>query len=374
LLIERFTIKVFTFFPLEKCKVVFTNYYGKGFGDNGKYIAQELLKRNRQFDIVWLLAKNENSEFPPGIRTVTYGGLRALFELCTAGFWIDNCRKPGHYQKRLNQIYIQTWHGGVALKQIEKDAEKVLSRDYLNNAKNDSIMADFILSNSEFFTELVKRAFWFSGRIIQIGSPRCDILIGDKKAARMMILEKFGLSQDSKIVLYLPTFRADYSADSYNIEPKKLKEVLSEKYGGVWHLFVRLHPNIINTQQFLDFNWDSSTHNITNYPDVYEIMAGSDVLITDYSSLMFEFAMLKKPVFLYCNDIMRYKYDRGFYFSLDELPFKVSESQSELNSNIMGFKENEYLCKIEAFFKRLKLCENGTASEEVVNLITGTLE
>ena len=103
-------------FPVNRTKVVITSHYGKGYGDNAKYIVEELVRRHNKYDIVWLLNKELYGSvcFPDYIRTVKYGSLRALFELATAKIWIDNCRKEFYPIKRKSQFYIQTWHGAWA--------------------------------------------------------------------------------------------------------------------------------------------------------------------------------------------------------------------------------------------------------------------
>lgn len=129
---------IFKLIPINNKKVVVSNYYGKGYGDNPKYIVSELLSTKKDYDIVWLVLPNKNYEFPNGIRTVKYSTLRSIYELATAKIWIDNCRKFSSITKRENQFYIQTWHGGIALKKIEKDTEDTLTAKYIKDAICDS--------------------------------------------------------------------------------------------------------------------------------------------------------------------------------------------------------------------------------------------
>ena len=170
---------LFRIFPIKKNKVVLSCHLGKGYGDNGKYIVEALLKRRKKYDIVWL-AKNPSEKFPDGVRAVYYRSIKSIFEQVTAGVWIDNRRKPLFVRKRKNQFYIMTWHSNIALKKVEKDVEEHLEPRYVASAKRDSKMADIILSGSKWETALMQRAFWYDGKVLQIGYPRQDIFVGSK--------------------------------------------------------------------------------------------------------------------------------------------------------------------------------------------------
>ena len=202
-------------FPVDKNKVLIMSYYGNGFSDNGKAIALELLKKNPGMDIVWSARKDAQKTIPQGIRFVEYCSAKYYWELATAGVWIDNCRKGREVLKRKNQYYIQTWHGAVALKRIEKDAQDSLSAGYIADAKNDSKMADLVLSGCGLFTKLCRSAFWYNGEILECGSPRLDVLFHQTEETQKNAREKLGIPEEKKVILYAPTFRADGNMDCY---------------------------------------------------------------------------------------------------------------------------------------------------------------
>ena len=116
---------IFRLLPVKKGRIVAENFFGKGYGDNPKYIYDELLI-NPELELVWLIKKNTDTEFPVGVNVVKRGTLKELYYLATAQVWIDNSRKHYGIRKRKGQMYIQTWHGGIALKKIEKDVENSL--------------------------------------------------------------------------------------------------------------------------------------------------------------------------------------------------------------------------------------------------------
>jgi CDP-glycerol glycerophosphotransferase len=377
ILIYRFINGNFNFlmwlFPIKYNKIVICNYHGKGYGDNGKYIAEELIRSGVDCSIVWLIGKYNITDqaFPENIKLLKYKSLRGLYELCTARIWIDNCRKEFYPPKRKNQIYIQTWHGGIPLKKIEKDAEQKLSEITIQIAKNDSKLADYFISNSDFCTKLYQNSFWYNGAILEFGSPRCDVLFNKDNNTNFKAREYFGIDGDTNVVLYAPTFRASLSLKLYEIDFNNLARALEKKFGGKWVMLVRLHPNISTKSNLMEY--PSRVINASDYSDMYELLVASDVLLTDYSSTMFEFSMANKPVFLYAPDIETYSVERGFYFDIHDLPYPVAETNNQLFAAVENFNLQTYTDDLEKFYAKLGLMENGNASKRIVGIINNNI-
>lgn len=353
---------IFRIFPIRKNKVVIVSYYGQGFGDNAKAIANEMHRQLPELEIVWLV-NNINEIFPEWIRPVQYGSLHSIYELVTAKFWIDNARKRRYVRKRPQQYYIQTWHGSIALKRVEKDVKDELPGYYVDSAINDSKMADLFLSNSKWCTEMYRRAFWYDGEVLECGSPRCDrFFVADKSATP--VHDFYSVSPEVRLLLYAPTFRKIYK-DCYNIDFNRLHEALVNKFRSEVKIIVRLHPNVTDVNYGIEYN--DHVLNGTAYPDMYELLSECDMMINDYSSSMFEFALLKKPVWLYATDIETYTQDRGFYFDLKNLPFPLAQTNEELLALIDSFDSDQYQHDLAGFMKGLGVCENGGASSAVVD-------
>lgn len=360
---------IFRIFPIDNKKIVVCNYLGKGYGDNGKYIINELLKRDSSFDIVWLV-RNENEEFPRGVRTVKYNTLRSVYEQVTAKLWIDNRRKPGYVRKRSKQIYIMTWHAGIGLKRGEGAAIDALTENYISAAQNDSQMADLFLSNSTWTTNMYRKYFWYNGEILEKGLPREDILFQPQTNLKMKLAKVYGFESDCNIILYAPTFRKSRSVEEltlYTMEWKVLLNILENKTHSNWVGMIRLHPNI--SEQATMLQLPSNVINVSTYPDMQELLAVSDILITDYSSCMFDFGATGKPVFIYAPDLQAYKMDRNFLFRLEDLPFGVSENQENLRNCISHFDETSYKTKAKNFYNKCGLFKGGEASKYVVDYI-----
>ncbi len=357
--------------PTDKNKIVVSSYYGRGYGDNPKYIVEELRKQKENIKVVWLLKnKSEAASLPEGVDFCIYGSIKSIYHLSTAKVWIDNCRK-GYHLKRKNQKYLQTWHG-FALKRIESDVENSLSKTYVANAKKDSKSIDLIVSDSSFMTSIYKNSFWYSGEIVEWGSPRNDILMNADGLASLNVKKHFGIEENAKIILYAPTFRKDLSLDAYSINAEQLITSCEEKFASPFVLLVRLHPNVAGRSSELNFN-GSKIYDASQYHDMQELLSAADVLISDYSSLMFDFALTGKPCFQFATDIDDYKSDRNFYFALDSLPFLLATNNEELKCNIESFDHISYKDKINSFFTDVGMIFEGKSSAKCVNWILNQL-
>ncbi len=354
-------------FPVQKDKIVCCNMKGKRYGDNPKYIADYLLKNNISYDIVWILQNDVNEDLPNGVRKVSNGLFSMLYELVTAGVWIDSNTKPFGILKRKNQLYIQTWHGSYGLKKVYGDIPDKISFIDRTIMRYNSAIADLYVSNSKQTSEIYKRAFWYKGRILECGSPRNDIFYEDAVSYIEKVQQYFN-TVGKKMALYAPTYRADFGTDAFQLNYDLIRSSLKERFGGEWIILVRLHPqNIIDADNFLKY--DENVVNATHYSIMQELLVACDVLITDYSSCMFDFATRKKICFLYAPDIDKYKDERDVYFDLDKLPFPAAQNNNELCAAIQNFNQNEYNLALDRLFEQVGLCECGYASRQVAEYI-----
>lgn len=366
ILVVSLFYKLFWIFKIKNNKVVVVSYFGKGYGDSGKYICNELNRRNKDIDIVWL-SKNTSSKFPSFVRVVKYNSLKSFYELATAKVWIDNSRKRPYITKRKNQFYMQTWHSNLRLKKIEKDAENDLDKQYIWYAKRDSEMADAIIAGCDFSYNTIKNSFWYDGPIYKTGIPRCDELFNNSPEVLSDIKNKLGIAEIDNIILYAPTFRKNSEISLCNFE--LLTNKLKLKYNDNFVLLVRFHPiskYTINENDYLK--------NVTDYPDIQELIKVSDVLITDYSGCMFDAAIARKKCILYIPDYEEYlKKERDIYFKFDELPFEKTYNESELTDAIINFDVKKYNSRLKKFLNQINSYEDGHASERVVDLIEEVL-
>lgn len=352
------------FDKVDNNKIVISNYFGSGYGDNGKYIVQYIFENKLPFKIVWLVDKKKCKSidsFPSLVKIVDYYSFSALKELSTSKYWIDNCRKFFSPPKKKNQIYIQTWHGTFAIKKIEKDAVN-LPKYYIDNAIKDSTMIDFLLSGSNYSSKIYESCFWYDGTICNIGTPRNDIFFNEDKVnkANLLVHNNYKIDKETNICLYAPTFRQNESFSPYSLNYLKVQSCLENKFGGNWKICVRLHPNLNKISDSIIL--PESVINVSDYNDMQELLCASSIVISDYSGLVFDYINLKRPVFLFCTDLRNYLlHDREMYLQPNELPFAISESNEELLELINKFDKETYLNTLVEFSQKYSFCEKGEA-------------
>lgn len=363
-LIRKFGLKVAKIFPIDKNKILFFSYYGEHYSGSPKYLSEYIIEHSN-YKVVWAFTKPDRYSNLKNIKCVKYGSFHFIKEFATAKIIITNYRLPLEYTKRKKQIYVQTWHSSLRLKMIEKDASKTLTDNYIKMAKKDSEQIDLLLAGSKKSKEIFQHSFWYNGNIMESGTPQCDIFFKNLISIRRKVQSYFQLKADIHIALYAPTFRKNHSLDAYDINYQQLLVNLENKFGGKWVLLIRLHPHLINLMRNLIYS--ENILSATQYDDVQELLSVSDILITDYSAIMFDFAITKKPCFLYTSDIKTYKReDRDLYFDIEKLPFDHAENNQELTECIRNFDLEKYQKQMELFLKReIATFDDGNACERV---------
>lgn len=368
-------------FPVKKKKIVFCNLEGQGgYGCNPKYIAEELIKRKKAdiaYELVWITDDIMN-EFPKEIKAVPNTLWSRAYHLNTAGVWIDNSRKPLGTIKRKNQMYIQTWHGAIGFKPVGKLRGAALPKIAYKVSANDSKMIDYFISNSDWSTNICKDGFLYEGKVIKTGSPRCDILINNREEQYSRIRKEHNLPDNAKILMYAPTFRGGsqkavrkVNMNSMSLDFERLLASLEQKSNEEWYVFTRLHPQLASQLKLHPLEKQGEkVIDVSLEDDMYEILAGMDALITDYSSAGFDACSMKLPVFIYADDLKDYTSERGkLLWDMYALPFSIATNNDELIENISKFDKQLYEVKLEQFFAQVNLLEDGHASERIADLI-----
>lgn len=357
---------IFRIFKIQANKIVFSSMDGR-YGDNGKYITSELIKHKEKYDIVWIAKENTFDEFPEGVRLISNRAIKRIFELATAKIWVDNARKPAYVRKRRDQYYINTGHGGIPLKKIEKDASENLPDWYIKTAIHDSSMTDLMTSNSAFRTLLLRNSYWYNGEVMECGQPKIEQLLIATPNLKKNICRIYGIKETVKIALFAPTFRDDHNFD-YQFDFNLVVNKLTDRFKGEWVILKRMHPGITD----VNFKSQDDIIDVTSYPDMQDLLKISDVLFTDYSGTMFETLYDENKVtFLYARD--RGEYNRGFYFNIEELPFTFSNTMKELGDAISNFDKVIYINEVHAFKKKVGLIETLGAAKAIVKRIDSVI-
>lgn len=364
--IAHIAVKAFGLLPIDKNKIIFMSYRGLYFNDNPRAIYEEFVKRYPDLHYVWVL--NDKSAKVDGAKIVRHGSLAEIYHLATARVWIDNKRKGEWLVKRGGQFYVQTWHAGVTMKKVEKDAEENLPDHYVRSAKHDSTITDVILSGSKWSTDTYRSSFWYDGEILETGLPRSDIFYKNLEETRNKVYSAYGLDKDDRLILYAPTYRDDMSLDCYDIDYERLLASFRKRFGGTWKILVRLHANVVQHSDIIRYT--DTVLDGTKYQDINELIIASEFLISDYSSCMFDALEAGKKIVMFATDIEKYMKDRGTYFTLEELPGPLTTNNDELCAAIDNFDEEYYDELIRKFMgERIQNYNNAYGSRKAVNYI-----
>ncbi len=370
--LKALAYKVFRRLPVKSGLAVFESHMGKQYSDSPRYIYEAAVAAGLDrlgLDPVWSYARRTDG-FPTDVRLVRRDSWRYHLDLARAEFWVDNQGFPRAFARRRETTYVQTWHG-TPLKRMGFDSP-ALERAGAGVRRQQRAMVkrwSALLVPSEYFVETFVKSYGFQGRLVRKGLPRNDLLVrGADEAWVRAKKQELGLPTDRRLVLYCPTFRdrARRLGTSY-VLPLDL-EPMRRELGGEVHLLLRPHylDNFKLSPRFAPFATDVSRHH-----DVTELMLLADVLVTDYSSVMFDFANSGKPMVFYTYDYQDYVRDeRGTYFDLpDVAPGPMVATHDELVQALRSVDDDvdRYRERYAAFRDRFCTYESGHAAEAVVD-------
>ena len=360
-------------FPIKKNKVLVSVSAGRRYDDNQKFIMEELHKLCTDADVVWVKDPRYSYELPSWIRPVKWRSWRWLYEYATAKIWTNNCMEPDYMVKRKGQLYVETWHGGLGIKKVLGDVkgDDVTGRSKTPFRNNVSDMADVYISNSDHLSIIYRRAFKFHGPIWKCGYPKNDMLVRNNPEDGERARRELGIPMTSKVLLYAPTWRVRFTKEHhidmkvYDLDMLRLKHVLTEKFGGEWMMLIRFHTSLrLYAKGYQEAH--PEVKDVTNYQDMQRLLMATDVMVSDYSSCIFDAPLRRIPCFTFATDFEKYKYEeRGVYYEMEELPFPYAKNNDEMEQNVKAFEMEDYLKKWDAFIVRMGLNETGHAAKDI---------
>lgn len=369
-------------FPIRKNKVVACVSAGRRYDDNQKYIMEELHKLRPDADIVWIINPRYPYDLPGWMRPVRWRSLRQLYEYATAKVWTNNCMEPDYFVKRKNQLYVETWHGGLGIKRVAGDVAGDMAADRVKThpLKNASDMANVFISNSDHLSAIYRRGFRFHGPIWKCGYPKNDMLVLNQPEEGERARRELGIPADHKLLLYAPTWRIRFREERhidmsvYDLDMSHLRSVLTEKFGGEWTVAIRFHTILRPFAK--DYQREHpDVLNVTDYQDMQRLLMATDVMVSDYSSCIFDAALRRIPCFTYATDFDQYKYEeRGVYYDMEELPFPYAHNNDEMERNVCEFNLECYLQRWDAFAERMGLNETGHAARDIAEKINDYMD
>ena len=373
---------VFKMLPIKSGVYVFESQYGGRFDDNPKAVYDYLKKEdNAEHKLFWSIRyRDRNVVGEEDVKVLYRFSLRWLYYMARAEFWIINARMPQWLPKRKETKYVQTWHG-TPLKKLALDMDTFgMPGSSLENYKKNFLAEtqkwDYLVAPNQYSKEIFKSCFAFEKTFIESGYPRNDVLYQKNNPEDIKaIKERLGLPLDKKVILYAPTWRDDYyiSKGKYKFHiPFDMDQLINVLEDDAVFIF-RAHYLVAESLDEL------STHpNVFNFStnvDISDLYLVSDLLVTDYSSVFFDYANLKRPMLFYAYDYEHYRDNlRGFYFDLEkDAPGPFVVNKLEFYAKLKQFMDSstfyEYQPKIENFHKEFSQWEDGNGSAKLIKVI-----
>ncbi|WP_192809520.1 bifunctional glycosyltransferase/CDP-glycerol:glycerophosphate glycerophosphotransferase [Actinomadura rudentiformis] len=367
--------------------VLFSCFNGRQYSDSPRAIHEELVRRGVDMEQLWVVNDGQ-VELPDTLQAVRLNGREWHEAVASSRYIITNHRLGDWFQRHPDQVVLQTWHG-TPLKKIGRDLKEVhfayapgmkKALQAQTQAKSADVPATpnlpewtHLLSPNPFSTEIFRRAFGFKGEIIEAGYPRNDVLYhpeSDRIAAS--VRAKLGIPEDKKVVLYAPTWRDDqyYSRGRYKFDMRLNLAQAQAALGDDHVLLVRLHSNVVDG---VPEDGNGFVFDVSLYPDIAELYLISDMMITDYSSVMFDFANTRRPMLFFTYDLADYRDRlRGFYFDFEkEAPGPLLETSDALIGAIRNVDEAaaDHELRYKNFVDRFCPLDDGHAAARVIEKV-----
>lgn len=357
-------LKQYWLYPIENNIVLFMSYDGKQYSDSPRCISEAVHRQFPEKKILWAFYEL-HSECPDYIKQVNRLSKDFYKTICTAGTIITNNSISSYIPIRKGQIFLNTWHGGSPTKTVGF-REAVPNPYYKYHFRIQDNKTTAMLTSSRFFTEeVIKESFGFKKvHVLETGLPKNDVFYRCHDEVVQKVYEYFGIEPTIKIILYAPTFRGDANNSKFLkpneiINADKCMEWFEKKNGEKYVFLFRAHHAMKN------INIPGSIL-ATDYPDMQDLLCAADILITDYSSCMHDFSLMKKPVFLYIPDYEEYMKDRGFYYDIPTMPFPYSQTLEDFEKSIQNFDIAQYKLDVQNYHERMGNFDDGKATERVL--------
>ena len=366
--ISRLLLRFVPHRPFHPKRIVFVSYLGKQYSCNPKYICEYMLKHAPEYELVWALQNPEQYAFleESGIRVVKYNSFTFIRLCLSSGYIITNTRDMMHIPFTSRQRVINTWHGGGSYKTVGSSSALLSPAENFRQHIAHRTPLTYLSSCKAFTEQTLEESFHHNGPILECGMPRNDLLIhGNRPDIREKVFAHFQIPWDHKLLIYAPTYRDNKKAADYAFDTKAVSAALRSRFGGEWSILFRCHYYIAEEARMLNADYI----NASDYPDMQELLYASDILVTDYSSSIWDFSFTGRPCFLYATDLDDYQLTQGFYSDIHTWPFPLAESNPELIDRIQNFDEKQHLQNMEQHHKDLGSFEHGTACKQVLQYI-----
>lgn len=379
-LFKQISNQFFSKLPIKNKQIFFESFGGKSYSCSPRAIYEELQRVDPSYTCVWSFNDPSSKEIVGNGKKVKRFSLRYYYYMATSKYWVINARVPKYIKKRDETVYVQTWHG-TPLKRLAADMKEVhmpgtSTSTYKKNFYEEAQRWDYLVSPNDYSTEIFKRAFHFNKEVLDVGYPRNDLFYKEEinnPTSIANLKERIGLPSDKKVILYAPTWRDDefYGKGEYKFDIKLDLFDMKERLGDEYVVVLRMHYLIadnLNVEGLEGF-----AYNFSDYDDIAELYLVSDILITDYSSVFFDYANLNRPILFYTYDLDKYRNDlRGFYIDFEkEAPGPVLMTSDEVIQTIEDIDNvyTQYQELVSRFNEKYCHLDDGYASKNIIDRV-----
>ncbi len=365
---------LFNKLAINKNMIIFESFRGQYYNDSPKYIYEYLYENyNDNYEFIWII-NDKKKKIPGSPKKIKRYSLSYYYYMARSKFWVINLRQPRRLVKRNEQVILSTWHG-TPLKKLGLDIDEIYSAtpNIKEHYVSDASKWDYLVSANRYSTDILRRAFRYTGEVLEYGYPRNDVLYRNNSELSQRIKENLGLPLDKKIILYAPTWRDDeyYDVGQYKFDLKLELDKLQKELGEEYIVLVRTHYFIADNLDLTSIN--QFAFNVSYYDDISELYLISDILITDYSSVFFDFANLMRPILFYVYDYEKYSSQlRGFYIDMEkDIPGPLLFTTEEVIDSIQNINNisEDYKEKYDDFFNRFCCLDDGYVSKRIVEKV-----
>lgn len=355
-------------------KVVFCSFDSRSYNDNPRYISEALHELRPETEIVWLFRDvaeaKQKYAIPPYVKCRNAIARSGVSEMARARVLVDNFNKRSYLKFRFpQQVYVQTWHGDRAFKKVGYDNPG--QYNYLIEEK-----CALCICGSDYGERQYRSAFHYKGEVMKLGYPRNDMLVGENPSLESELRKKIGLDEDTRYLLFAPTFRdvasKGHRAQRMPIDLEHVLEVLEKTTVQKWKCLVRTHYMSYGISMKQD---SDRLVSMTDYPEMAELLRVSDALITDYSSCAGDFALTHRPIWLYQDDIDDYTgNNRGLYFDMADSPYWVAQTPEALDRLIERTTPDAARENCDAILNFYGTHESGRSAQAAAQYIASKLD
>lgn len=355
---------------------VFESNVGRAAADSPRAIYDELMARGADLDVVW---STRDTFRPRDLRTrkVEPGSPAFHWALARARWWVNNQNFGPRLTRPRGTTYLQTWHG-TPLKRMQFDAVSTKGRKkgYLERVAAKTATWSSLVSPSPYATEAFRSAFRYDGPVLEVGYPRNDVLVTSAAERGDLARRRLGIAPGARVVLYAPTFRDDVTkGNGFGWDGVLDWAALVDGLADDTVILVRRH-SVVRGSLKIPAELGHRVRDVSAYPDTQDLLCLADVLVTDYSSVMFDHALLDRPIVLFCYDLEHYRDElRGFYLDLEaEAPGPIARTQDELRAALVAAESGdpEHAEARRRFRERFAPLDDGRATARVVDEVFGS--